>query len=107
MDAQSDPQAPTRTDGNVLPIQSGHQHTGESMNEAQYFHSRAGNCQVVRCMECGDPMDSVYDPAIRDKCSPCGGVSKIAESREQDRRRLNLPRRISRSRGEVQEIPLN
>ena len=66
---------------------------------AQYYHSAGKDHRVVECCACGEPMNSIYDPELRDTCSECGGKSKAAdpkEVREQIRREYLARRRKAR-----------
>jgi predicted nucleic acid-binding Zn-ribbon protein len=50
-----------------------------------YFHPH----RPVLCYVCGDPLEWVFDPAIRDTCKDCGGKANcldVAETREAVRR---------------------
>jgi hypothetical protein len=58
----------------------------------------------VLCYACGEPMEWVFDPAIRDTCTACGGTANCldaAETREAVRRD-----RIERIRATKREAAL-
>jgi len=56
-----------------------------------FYHSADSNFSVVHCLECAEPMYSIYDPEIRDTCSECGGESKVIEDRNRSRAEYGLP----------------
>jgi hypothetical protein len=55
-----------------------------------YYHSAGSNFKVVQCVSCLAQLHSIYDPDVRDTCHECGGVSKIARYREDERQRRGL-----------------
>jgi hypothetical protein len=59
-----------------------------------YYHS-AGHARRVRCKECGDEMDAVYCPSIRDTCTPCGGVSLVKPKEKPDAEEMKERRRAA------------
>jgi len=64
-----------------------------------YYHSAGKDHRVVECCSCGEPMNSIYDPDIRDTCRECGGKSKAIdpkEAREQIRKEYLAKLRAAR-----------
>lgn len=33
--------------------------------------------ELVKCKKCGEKMNAIFCPSVRDTCYECGGVSKI------------------------------
>jgi hypothetical protein len=48
---------------------------------------------AVTCSDCFQPMHSIYDRAIRETCTPCGGVAKRDSVMDLRERRLARERR--------------
>lgn len=40
-----------------------------------YYHNW-DKCRSVKCKNCGQPIQFIFDPKIRNICDDCGGVGK-------------------------------
>ncbi len=46
-----------------------------------YHHStNSRHCLKVPCRECGETLDAIYDPDVRDTCDDCGGQAKTGDA---------------------------
>jgi hypothetical protein len=63
-----------------------------------YAHSSGSDYRVVCCIGCGDPLNAIYDPDIRDTCSPCGGTAKVDRSEARDEIRRGIMAKVREAR---------